>query len=358
MSRLNAYIRETPEALRRLLESGSSMEPVVQTVTARKWRKIWIVGSGTSLFAAEIVARIWEEAMAVDAEAMGALPFLEQAETLPIGSDTLVLAISQTGATNVLVEAMEIVGRRGALTLACTAFPESPLAKASMFTLDSLTGVENTPGKTKGFATTTVAAARIALAASGGNWQGPLEGLIAALEQTMVASDALLEGWVERFADTKAIWVVGSGSQVPAAIEGALKLLEVAKLPVIGKELEEMLHGQFHAIGEGCAVILIAGAMTRAQRIADLRRVVDKVGVPALAIADTAAAAATADWSWDLVIDVTAAGSFAPLVGALPLQLLAERLASRRGLDPDQPRYPELYKISGNKSIYARQANK
>ncbi|MFB9950583.1 SIS domain-containing protein [Rhizobium puerariae] len=358
MSRLDGYIRETPEALGRLIDAPPAVEPVRAALVGRKLRKIWISGSGTSLFASEIAARIWEEALGIDAEAIGALQFREQVESLYIGPDTLVIAISQTGATNVLVEALSVARARGALSIACTAFPESPLAQAADITLDSRTGPENTPGKTKGFITTTVAVGIVALALADDDWRAPTEALLDKIVATLAATDIAIDDWVMRLKEAKAIWTVGSGRMAPAAVEGGLKILEVAKLPVIGKELEEMMHGQFHAIGEGAGIVFVAGIMSKANRIGDLRRVIDTVNVPVVAIADGQAAAACHDLKWDLVLDTAGVGPFEPLVGAIPLQLLAEKLARARGLDPDQPRYPELYRISGSKSIYAKAAGK
>lgn len=360
MSRLDAYIRETPAAVQRLLDVPTDFSPLKTAFSARAWRKIWIVGSGTSLFASKIAADVWEEALVIDTEAMGALIFREQVTRLRLGPDTIVIGISQTGATNVLVEAIKIAQARGALTIACTAFPEAPLAQASDYVLDSQTGPENTPGKTKGFTTTTVAVCQLALELAQGElgWRKPAEALVARLHDAMATTEGLVERWAYRLSAVQAIWVVGSGAMATAAVEGGLKMLEVAKLPVIGKELEEMMHGQFHAIGEGCAVVFLAGDIERVGRIADLRRVVEAVGVPLIAIADRAVADTCPEWPWDLVLNLTDVGPLAPLVGALPLQLLAERLARARGLEPDQPRYPELYRISGSKSIYARPVGK
>lgn len=360
MSRLDGYIRETPEALRRLIDNPPPIAAIRMAILERDIDKVWIAGSGTSLFASEIAARLWEEACGVDTEAIGALQFREQVETLDIGANTLVIAISQTGATNVLVEALSIARERGSLSLACTAFPESPLAKAADFVLESQTGPENTPGKTKGFITTTVAVGIVALAiaANDNDWKAPAEALISRISDTISATDKVIDGWVDRLKGANALWTVGSGYMAPAAVEGGLKMLEVAKLPVIGKELEEMLHGQFHAIGAGAGIVFLAGMIGKSNRIGDLRRVIDTVNVPVISIADAKAAAACADHEWDLVLDTKGAAPFEALIGAVPLQLLAEKLAVARGLDPDQPRYPELYRVSGSKSIYAKPPEK
>lgn len=355
-SKLHGYIHEAPDALRRLLDAPPDLAQFDTVWKAHGPRRVIITGSGTSLFAAEIAARLWQDETGLDARAIGALDFLERVEALGIGPDTLVIAISQTGATNVLVEGARRAGELGALVLACTADSASPLAHAAVLTLDSRTGEEKTPGKTKGFVTTTVAVGLVALHLSRpqGVWREIGLVLSDRIAETIGTAEQLAADWAARIGAARALWVVGSGRMAPAALEGALKLLEVGKLPVIGKELEEMMHGQFHAIGDGAAVIALAGEMKRAGRIGDLFRVVAEVGVPLIAIGDGAMAADHPDAAWDLVVDTKGTEPFEALVGAVPLQLLAERLAHQRGLDPDAPRYPQLYKISGSKSIYAQ----
>ena len=63
--------------------------------------------------------------------------------------------------------------------------------------------------------------------------------LPAAFEAAIEASRSIAPAWVEKFRQADVLFVVGAGSQVPTALEGALKVLEVAKMPVISKELEE-----------------------------------------------------------------------------------------------------------------------
>lgn len=355
MSKLDNYIRETPDALLRLIEAPPDIEALRAAWRSRSIAKAYIAGSGTSYYAAKIAARIWQEALPIEVRAIGALEFVERQDEFRIGRDTMAIGISQTGATNVLVEGMTRAARKGALTLGCTAFADSPLAETVEFVLDSRTGREDTPGKTKGFITTTAAVGMVALATATHDetWRTTAAALERRVRHAVAASAARATDWAKALSGITALWVVGSGRMTPAAMEGGLKILEVAKLPVIGKELEEMMHGQFHAIGEGAAIVLLAGRIEHTARIDDLRRVVHEVGVPLIAIADADTATAHANLPWDLVLDLEGVGPFEALVGAVPLQILAERLARARGLDPDRPRYPALYKISGSKSIYA-----
>lgn len=121
-----------------------------------------------------------------------------------------------------------------------------------------------------------------------------------------------------RFAGCGALAVAGAGRLRAAAAEGALKVLEVAKLPVLDYELEESLHGPFNAFGADTGLVLLAAADASPARTR---------AFPALPFAP-----------------------LAPLVAVLPLQVLALQLARARGVDPDRTRYPELYAIFRTKA--------
>jgi fructoselysine-6-P-deglycase FrlB-like protein len=63
------FILEQPEVLRKLLVTGLKVEALVAAFRKRAIRKVWMVGSGTSLYAAMIAARSWQEELGIDCEA-------------------------------------------------------------------------------------------------------------------------------------------------------------------------------------------------------------------------------------------------------------------------------------------------
>ena len=80
---------------------------------------------------------------------------------------------------------------------------------------------------------------------------------------------------------------MGAGNQVPAALEGALKVLEVAKMPVIPKELEEMMHGPFNGVGPATGIILITDEIAQGQRLSAFVQGVKLIGTAFASIAAT-----------------------------------------------------------------------
>jgi fructoselysine-6-P-deglycase FrlB-like protein len=354
-------IEEQPEALARVLGHGLVVAPLRAALAARQVQKIWIAGSGTSVYAAMIAARCIERSCGIDAEAITSLELLDEVAAPLFGPRTLLIGISQSGSTLVLLEAMRQARQRGALTVAITAEPASPIAAAAEFVFDALTGPEEALAKTKGFATTALAACLLGpLLASSGNAAdrndaallASFADLPAAAAEVIARSKAAVVGWAERFKSTSAAFVVATGPMYGAACEGGLKILEVAKFPVISKELEEMMHGPFNAVGPDVGIILLAGATPVPSRLAAFLKGAAAVGMPLLTIAADAAVARTVPHAFDLVLPTIAEPAVAPILAVMPLQVFAEQFARQRQVPIDTARYPFLYPIFGSKAIH------
>jgi glucosamine--fructose-6-phosphate aminotransferase (isomerizing) len=350
---MREYIAEQPAALRRQL-----VDAVVPAgLPAGPWRKIWFVGSGSSLYAAMIGANLCEPLLGVDAEAISSQEFgLDVADT-QLGPGTLAVGISQGGATVALTEGIARARRLGATTVGVTAEPSSPLAQVAEHIVHSRTGAEDVPPKTKGFTTTAAAGCRLvlAIARASGAASSECDTLAAALEalpgQTAAAlasAEAAAPVMVDRLRGARGYFVAGTGTLVPAVYEGALKILETAKLFADGRELEEILHGYFNAIGPETGLILLAGPGAPPDKVAAFCRGAGIVGAPLATIALAGAPLAQAD----VTLPGPAHPGVAPLLGILPLQILALRLAVAKGTDPDRTRYPELYAVFKTKTTH------
>ena len=155
-----------------------------------------------------------------------------------------------------------------------------------------------------------------------------------------------------RLADVDRLIVVGSGADGAAARELVLKVEEGTHVPAAGRELETMLHGHLPGTDARTGLVLIltdtgAGADARVRRAADVLRAASEIGVRCAAIL-------AARYAPRLDPTLTPAGrlivpaspglpsAIAALLGSIvPLQLLTERLARARGVDPDPMRRDE-----------------
>jgi glucosamine--fructose-6-phosphate aminotransferase (isomerizing) len=348
---MREYIAEQPAALRR-----QQTETVLPAgLPAGPWRKIWTVGSGSSYYAGMVASALCERLLRVDAEAASSREFLSDVPDASLGAGTLAVAISQSGATVSLVEAVARARRLGAVAVGVTAERASPLARAADHVVETRTGPEDVPPKTKGFTTTAAAACRlgVALARRAGLDSGECDAVAAALAalpdrtaEALAASDAAAPRLVDRLREASGFFVVGTGTLIPAAYEGALKMLEAAKVFAEGRELEEILHGYFNAIGPETGLVLLAGPGAPPEKVAAFCRAAQIVRAPLVAIALSDAPVP----SPDLALPEAGHAALAPLVGVLPLQVLAYRLALDRGRDPDRTRYPELYDVFRTKT--------
>jgi glucosamine--fructose-6-phosphate aminotransferase (isomerizing) len=346
-----------PDALRRLLGARAQLESATSGLAPAGADGVLFVGSGTSRYAGEMAVQL-ASALGIRAACMPSLPCLQALDRLALGPNVLVVAISQSGGTRTLVEVVRGARERGSRTVAVTADPSSALARAADVIADSRTGAESLYAKTRGFVTTAVAAAMVATSVARG--LGRIDAYRASrIRAGMDALPSLLEGVIDRsaevvpdaaarFASVTGLMVVGSGHQWPAAREGALKILEVAKVLVASFELEESLHGPFNAVAPDLGVVLVAGEIPQRERLAAFVRAVREVGAPLLIVADGGLEDALGQ-PVDVVLPVASVPELSPVLGIAPLQVLAGHLARMRGADPDATRYPQLYAIFATK---------
>jgi fructoselysine-6-P-deglycase FrlB-like protein len=157
------------------------------------------------------------------------------------------------------------------------------------------------------------------------------------------------EALAGRLAEVDRLIVVGSGADRPTARELVLKVEEGTHVPAAMRDLETMLHGHLPGTDARTGLVLVladtsTGAEARGRRAADLLRAASEIGVRAAAIL-AARYASTIDATLTPAgrLIVPANPGLPPAIGALlgsvvPLQLLAERLARARGVDPDPMR--------------------
>jgi glucosamine--fructose-6-phosphate aminotransferase (isomerizing) len=259
------------------------------------------------------------------------------------GDGGLVIGISHEGGTWATNGALEQARRSGATTALITCSDRSPGAALA----DIVVTTEEQDRSwchTVGYLSPILAAAAV-----GGHIAGvaPNGAAARALLAAGLADDAARE--TERLAGTLAkasqVIVVGSGADRPAARELVLKIEEGTHLPAAMRDLETMLHGHLAGIDGTTGFVLIlaetAQADGRADRAAGVLRAVAALGIQAGAILAAAHdAAIPADLTPAGRLIVPAAPDLPPTVAALigsavPLQLLTERLARARGVNPD-----------------------
>ena len=141
----------------------------------------------------------------------------------------------------------------------------------------------------------------------------------------------------EQFADRRDFLYLGRGLQYPMALEGALKLKEIAYVHAEGYPAGEMKHGPIALIESGTPVVAIATCgPTLASMASNIQEVKARDGV---VIAIVTEGDTTTRGVADIQIPIPRSPHWLqPFLVALPLQLLAYHIATLRGANVDQPR--------------------
>ncbi|MGB3437990.1 MAG: SIS domain-containing protein [Actinophytocola sp.] len=248
----------------------------------------------------------------------------------PDFTDVLYLSVSQSGGSPDLVAATEAARAQGALTIAVTNTPSSPLSDAAELSVDIKAGDELAVAATKTYTATLLSLYLLVDAVRGGS--GEAVAGIGELAATALA--APIEDAVARFRDIDRVVTTGRGYSSATAAEAALKLAETSYLGARSYSGADLLHGPVAAIDDRTGVVAVTSKGHGGTAMLDVVETVRERGASVLAVGSSAS-----DVRADLRIAVPeTAEEIAPILEILPLQRLAHALSIARGGDPDNPR--------------------
>jgi glucosamine--fructose-6-phosphate aminotransferase (isomerizing) len=309
--------------------------------------RVTITACGTAFYAG-MVARYWFEQIArLPVELDVASEFRYRAAPLPKGGVTLV--VSQSGETADTLAALRYAKQAGQHILSVVNVPESSIARESDAVLPTHAGPEIGVASTKAFTTqlTVLACLVIAAARARGAIDHKRESnLTRALAEVparaaeVLNHDETIRALAAGVAEARDVLYLGRGTGFPIALEGALKLKEISYIHAEGYAAGEMKHGPIALIDETVPVVVVAPSdslfdktasnvqevMARGGRVIFLS---DKAGIARLLRQTTPTA----------TIELPSVDPFvAPILYAIPVQLLAYHTAVLKGTDVDQPR--------------------
>jgi glutamine---fructose-6-phosphate transaminase (isomerizing) len=263
-----------------------------------------------------------------------------------VDSDTLAVAISQSGETADTLEAVRVAKAGGAVLLGVCNRVGSALARTADATLYTHAGPEIGVAATKTFTAQCAAMALLALYLAQVRGSADPEELraigIALLETPSLVDQALnadedIIPVARRYAKSKTVLFLGRHVNFPIALEGALKLKEISYIHAEGYAAGEMKHGPIALLDEGvpCVVIATKGPVQEkvlsnmSEAKARESRIIAVANPNDDAVIEVADVVLTVPRTHHLI---------APIVNVVPLQLLAYHIADRKGCDVDQPR--------------------
>ncbi|MFP8873163.1 MAG: glutamine--fructose-6-phosphate transaminase (isomerizing), partial [Myxococcota bacterium] len=307
-------------------------------------RSISLIACGTSYYACMVGKYMIEQLAGLPCEVDLASEFRYRGPIL--GSDCLVVPVSQSGETADTLAALRESRRQGARILSICNVRESSIPRESHDVLYTHAGPEIGVASTKAFVTQLVAFYLLALKLGGARGRLDDETIEERLAELMrlprlVETTLLLNDRISQIARSyfkaENFLFLGRGIMFPIALEGALKLKEISYIHAEGYAAGEMKHGPIALIDENMPVVVIANRSPLLDKlVSNLEQVRARDG-RVIAIA-TEGDEAIADKANE-VIYIPDLGEFlTPILAVIPLQLLAYHVATLRGTDVDQPR--------------------
>jgi glucosamine--fructose-6-phosphate aminotransferase (isomerizing) len=299
-----------------------------------------------SAFYAGLTAKFWLENLArVPVEADVASEFRYRAPPLEEGG--LGLLVSQSGETADTLAALRYMKAEGQHILSVLNVPESSMARESDVILETIAGPEIGVASTKAFTAqlTVLAVFSLALARAKGviSVQEAARLTEALLEVPAKAAeilhnDAPIKALAKRIAEARDVLYLGRGGCYPIALEGALKLKEISYIHAEGYAAGEMKHGPIALIDKSVPVIAICPSGPLFEKTASNLQEAAARGGQIVVFSDAEGAAKLANIATETIL-VPAIDPFAaPILHAIPVQMLAYHVAVLKGTDVDQPR--------------------
>ncbi|MDJ0383440.1 glutamine--fructose-6-phosphate transaminase (isomerizing) [Streptomyces sp. G-G2] len=348
-------IAEQPKAvadtlLGRIDASGSlTLDEVrIPASVLREVDKVVIVACGTAYHAGMIAKLAIEHWTRIPCETELASEFRYRDPILD--QRTLVIAISQSGETMDTLMALRHAREQGAKVLAVCNTNGSTIPRESDAVLYTHAGPEVAVASTKAFLTQLVACYLVALylgQVRGTKWGDEIQSVIRELSEIAGAVDTVLETMepvrelARSLADKNTVLFLGRHVGYPVALEGALKLKELAYMHAEGFAAGELKHGPIALIEEDVPVVVVVpspkGRSVLHDKIVSNIQEIRARGARTIVIAEEGDEAVVP--YADHLIRIPATPTLLqPLVATVPLQVFACELATARGNEVDQPR--------------------
>ena len=329
---LSKEVAEQPAALRRLVREGQEeIEKLAEAIAAAA--NVVVTGCGTAGNAALAGTYLLDQICGRAMTMIPASEFRYRSRTLDSGS--LVIAMSQSGETVDVLDAMSVAVERAAKLAAIVNTPMSTLDRLVDTRVLLRAGVEQCVLATKSY-TTMLATLLMAAHAVDDRWSTGADLVLRAADaiESMLenGSRKRIQEVATRLAAAEHLFVIGRGPHYPSALEAALKIKEVSYIHAEGFAAGELKHGVIALVEGGTpCVVLAPDDATRTDVLSGAAELRSRGG-------HIIGVGSTGNGVFDDFIQIPEAGSASLIVEAIPGQLLGYFAAIARGNDPDRPR--------------------
>jgi glucosamine--fructose-6-phosphate aminotransferase (isomerizing) len=306
--------------------------------------RVMFVACGTSYYAANVAKYLIEQISKIPVDIDIASEFRYRKPMIP--KNTLLVTISQSGETADTLAAIRMAKEKGALTLSITNVMRSSIDREAHGHLYMNSGVEVGVASTKAFTSTLALVNLLALqmAKARGVLNADVEqtyvkNLLAVPSQLemVLAFDKYFSEAAKKLKEFKGFLYLGRGPSFPVALEGALKLKELAYMHAEGYAAGEMKHGPLALIDSRMAIVVVAPTDELIDKtISNLQEAKARGGkIISIGTGENAALKSMSEYYLSLPDSNWMTN---PIISVVPLQLMAYHMADSLGFDVDQPR--------------------
>ncbi len=307
--------------------------------------RVVMVACGTASFACHVAKYWFEQIAGLPAEIDIASEFRYREP--PLSDKGWAIFVSQSGETADTLAALRYAKEKVAKVVSVVNVPTSSIARESDLSLPILAGVEVGVASTKAFTCQLTVLALLAIkagldrgrldAAGAAELLGGLRNLPGLMNHALALSAPIAE-IAEELAEAQDVLFLGRGAMYPLALEGALKLKEISYIHAEGYASGELKHGPIALIDARVPVIVLAPRDALFDKtVSNMQEVMARHG-KVLLISDAAGVAEAGAGTWRTLTLPEVPAAFAPILYAVPAQLLAYHTAIAKGTDVDQPR--------------------
>jgi glutamine---fructose-6-phosphate transaminase (isomerizing) len=299
----------------------------------RNSKTVFLTGSGTSYHCALIAKHILSNFAKIHAETMMSSEF--QYTLDGVDNSSVLLALSQSGETADVLQAVKAAKHMGAKILSIVNVPTSSLARVSDSFLTIECGPEIGVAATKSFTAQLsliyMIVDRLCHGCLGFKANKPF--LVGALHEVL-NTEIEIYGIAEKLRDARDIYVLGRSIHYPIALEGALKIKELSYIHAEGIAAGELKHGPLALIDRNSYVIIINPNDTTSDNNIASAHEIKARGATIIGISNTP------NEAYDIFIKIPSIKCTAiyPIIEILPFQILAYYLSLVKNIDPDYPR--------------------
>lgn len=343
MTLMKEYIYKTPEALKNVLFAGQQLSEILKN---SNFDKIVLTGSGTSFHSGMQMRQWMSQISSLPVEVY--YPFQVCDEIFLSKENRLFIGISQDGGSYSTFKAMEIAKQNHCLVASISGYQQVLIDEIADYHFTLPLEPEKAGPKTMGYSATKLQLLLIANYINGKNvLQEEIKHHISKIVVDLSSYIEQIFQWVENqksvIAKAKEIKLIVPAHYYGDGLEGALKILETLRIPVVCYEYDEFIHGIYNAVDENTFLIFYDDGSVK--NILTLFEVLSEWTTHIYVIANYSNPRS------DLILPIEKYKEYQTFILSIVYQVLANVLAEEKGINPDLPKDPYFHSRVGSKKI-------